>query len=139
MPSLPSSLTSANAEGPTDPGSYRREILWDVSECLQRLDCETDPEILRDVISAFVEDSGRRLKELRQAAQAGQTAELRTQVHSLKGSSNQMSAKRMAALCRHIEQRCRERSSNEIVTLLDELGRVLLLTSQSMLAHVDVP
>jgi HPt (histidine-containing phosphotransfer) domain-containing protein len=129
VPSVSSKSLSASTEewGP----------LWDISECLQQLDCEADAEILHDVMTTFMDDSRERIEELQQAARQGRTTELREQVHSLKGSSNQVGAKQMGDLCKHIEHCCRVGSSGELLALLDQLETIFFSTSQAMLAHAN--
>jgi HPt (histidine-containing phosphotransfer) domain-containing protein len=137
IPSPPSSSLCGITDESMRSTSQSGEPLWDVSECLQQLDCEADAEILHDVITAFMDDSRVRIEELRQAARRGWTTELREQVHSLKGSSNQVGAKQMAALCKHIEQCCSDGSGGELPLLLDQLATIFLSTSQAMVAHAD--
>jgi len=117
------------------PGSQCDELLWDVSECLRQLECEADAEILHDVVTAFVEDSRQRIEGLRQAVNKGQTTELREQVHCLKGSSIQVGAKQMAALCKSIEGCCSERSIADLLVLLDQLDASFVSTSRAMLSY----
>jgi HPt (histidine-containing phosphotransfer) domain-containing protein len=102
---------------------------------LRQLECEADAEILHDVVTAFVEDSRQRMEGLRQAVNKGQTTELREQVHCLKGSSIQVGAKQMAALCQCIEGCCSERSIADLLVLLDQLDASLVSTSRAMLSY----
>jgi HPt (histidine-containing phosphotransfer) domain-containing protein len=131
--SIAISLTASPISGNTE----EFEPLWDSSECLRELDCEADAEILRDVMAAFMDDSRERIEELRQAARRGHTTELREQVHSLKGSSNQVGAKRMAILCKRMEQCCGAGLSGELVVLLDQLEAIFHSTCQAILSQLD--
>ena len=134
-PSLRSSRIAEATPLPTGPESESGEPLWDVSECLRQLECEADTEVLHDVVTAFVEDSFQRIERLRQAVNKGQTTELREQVHSLKGSSIQVGAKQMAAVCRCIELCCSEQAIADLPVLLDQLGTSFASTSRVMLDH----
>ena len=93
--------------------------------------------MLHDVIATFLEDSPRRIAELHDAIGMGLSTELRKQAHSLKGSANQVGAKRMASLCKQLEQRASEPTSAEWLALADQLGAIFVATSKAMLAHVN--
>lgn len=134
--SHPPSQQSANPEQP-DSQVEPCGGLWNAKECLAELDCNGEPEILGEVIAAFVEDGGRRLAKLRQAATGGQLAELRSQAHSLKGSSSQIAARRMATLCQHIEQCSSRPGSAEIPLLVDQLEDAFRSTCETMLAFAE--
>src|SRR5690349_3211820 len=122
---------------PVEPATLasQPDLLWNAAECLEELDCNGEPEVLLDVIGMFVEDGARRLAELRHAAKGGQMAEVRAQAHSLKGSSSQVCAKQMAALCARIEQCCGRPPGAELPSLLDQLEASFDSTRRAMLVY----
>ena len=61
-----------------------------------------DSEIVLEVLSVFQTDTAARLRTLQAALAAGDTAQVRTQAHSIKGSASQVGALGLAALCQSI-------------------------------------
>lgn len=137
MPMLPSSMEFESTPGTSDRRPQSGELFWDRSVCMEQLGCELDAELLHDVITTFIEDSRQRIKAIHDGLRSGKVLDLRRQAHSLKGSANQIGAKRMASLCKQIEQRDGELSSAQLLTLLDELDAVVLATTKAMLAYVN--
>ncbi|WP_433769450.1 Hpt domain-containing protein [Pseudomonas putida] len=94
-------------------------------------DIHLDPDVLsalRDVmedefstlIDTFLADSEQRLRQLAVAVDATQLLEA---AHSFKGSSSNMGAIRLAALCHDLEHRAKERNLSDIEPLIAEIGR----------------
>ncbi len=78
-----------------------------VIESLRQLTPPGEPDVLKEVLKLFLEDVPGRLARLRAAREAGNAVELQRVAHSLKGSSGNIGANAMLAVCR----------------LLDELGK----------------
>lgn len=94
-------------------------------------DIHLDPDLLgalRDVmedefstlIDTFLVDCEERLQQLTGAADATQIVET---AHSFKGSSSNMGAIRLAALCHDLEQRAKAQDLGGIETLVAEVAR----------------
>jgi HPt (histidine-containing phosphotransfer) domain-containing protein len=90
-----------------------------------------DPDVLsalRDVmedefstlIDTFLSDSEHRLRQLTVAVDATQLLEA---AHSFKGSSSNMGAIRLAALCHDLEQRSREHNLSGVELLIADIAR----------------
>ena len=58
---------------------------------------------LAEFFQVFAQDSARRMGALRQAIEKGDARTLERQAHTLKGSSRELGARRMAALCQQLE------------------------------------
>jgi two-component system, sensor histidine kinase and response regulator len=58
-----------------------------------------DAELLTELAEMFFDDATSRLAELREAVEAGDAAGVKRVAHTLKGSSGNMGAMRMSALC----------------------------------------
>ncbi len=86
-------------------------------ESLRRLSQIAGRPILKEILENYLAETPRRLERLRAALAEGNAEELVFVAHSLKGSSGQLGAQRMAALC----------------TELEELGRSLDLTGAAPL------
>jgi signal transduction histidine kinase/ligand-binding sensor domain-containing protein/CheY-like chemotaxis protein len=67
------------------------------------LEAATGREIVRLCVDSFLTETPRRLAEMRQALASGDGAALAFAAHSLKGSSAQLGALRLAGLCRDLE------------------------------------
>jgi len=98
-------------------------------------DIHLDPDVLsalRDVmedefstlIDTFLADSEQRLRQLTVAGDATQLLEA---AHSFKGSSSNMGAIRLAALCHDLEQRSKERNLSGIELLIADITREFAL------------
>ena len=86
----------------------------------------------REVLVAFITDARERLVRLRVAAEQGDADELRSEAHSLKGSSASVRAHQMAMYCSELEQQARTGNVVEaqvkvqaIATSLDAACRLL--------------
>jgi HPt (histidine-containing phosphotransfer) domain-containing protein len=62
-----------------------------------------DSEIVHEVLSVFQTDTVSRLGSLKAGLAANDTAQVKTQAHSIKGSASQVGALGMATLCQRIE------------------------------------
>lgn len=74
----------------------------------------------RQLLETFLDDSERRLSQLHGARNA---AELGMAAHSFKGSSSNMGAVSLAALCQQLEERVRQSSLygiEDLVTRIDQ-------------------
>ncbi|MGH8383916.1 MAG: Hpt domain-containing protein [Pseudomonas sp.] len=94
-------------------------------------DKHLDPDVLsalRDVmedefstlIDTFLADSEQRLRQLTVAVDATQLLEA---AHSFKGSSGNMGATRLAALCHDLEQRTKEFNLSDLEPLIADIAR----------------
>ena len=87
----------------------------DVLSALQEIMGDGYPELL----DTFLADSEERLSLLRQADDAER---LGATVHSFKGSSSNMGAVRLAALCHELEQHAKQKSLAGIEKLIEKIG-----------------
>ena len=69
-------------------------------------------EVMEDgfatLLETFIDDSKIRIVALRQAFGAGDAEEVRRAAHSLKGSSSNLGANQLVALCLHVENSGRD-------------------------------
>jgi len=70
---------------------------------LRRLQGEGEPDIVQELAEAFQFETPPLLETLRQAVAEGQPEQLRRAAHNLKGSSNNLGARTMAALSAELE------------------------------------
>lgn len=79
-------------------------------ENLRALSSEGDDAFLREIIEIFVQDTPRRLTELREAYQANDQVTFTRAAHSIKGSSSNLGALRLRALAEQLEHASRRSS-----------------------------
>jgi PAS domain S-box-containing protein len=94
---------------------------------LRELQEEDEPDILDELIELFLADVPPLLAALRQAVEAGDAHSVERIVHTLKGSSANMGAKRMEAICAELEETGRSENLAgapvRISRLEEEFGR----------------
>ena len=93
--------TGTNGTGPVSSnGSVDRSVL----QSLRDLQEEGEPDILTELINLFLDDAPIRLRSIREAAAKGDAHALEKNAHTLKGSSQNMGATRMGALCAELQE-----------------------------------
>jgi HPt (histidine-containing phosphotransfer) domain-containing protein len=80
-----------------------------------------DSEIVQEVLTVFQTDTATRLRSLQAGLAAGNTAQVRTQAHSIKGSASQVGAAGIAALCQRIEHEAEQGLSDALTAMVREL------------------
>ncbi len=80
-----------------------------IDEALDRLCADLDTDVVRDIVSLFVEDSGLRIDGLRAMAEHQRWQDARDLVHKIKGSSSSLGARDLVDSCEAFEQ---ERSTD---------------------------
>ena len=78
-----------------------------VIQDLRDLQSPGEPDILQELADLFAQDTPQRLTALQHAATRRDAAELRHVAHSLKGSSGNLGARRLAAVCARLEEMAR--------------------------------
>jgi two-component system sensor histidine kinase/response regulator len=90
----------------TDPAASNGEeapLNEGVVVSLRELQEEGEPSILAELIKLFLEDAPNRIVALREAVHAGEGQAVERIAHTLKGSSGNMGATQMAAICSELE------------------------------------
>jgi CheY-like chemotaxis protein/HPt (histidine-containing phosphotransfer) domain-containing protein len=123
----------AHAAGHNRPESAApgRAALEDAPDAEQTLDrevialfCDRDGGLstfARALIVQFIRDAESQVATIRDAVRTQNGEVLRTNAHSLKGSSLTVGAKRLGGLCRQLEdERCKETDRPALIAALDE-------------------
>ena len=116
-------------DGPT-PARFSHLELLDrkMLDMLRVSGKDGQPGLLERVIVKFLESSSKQVKNLRQATAMGETAEIRSVAHSLKSSSANLGAAKLAAMCAELESLARagavEGCASILALLAVEYGRV---------------
>ncbi len=74
---------------------------------LRELDEEGEPSVAEDLIDTYLRLAPKSITDMQRAAHTGDAPALAAASHRLKGSSANLGAERMAAMCAEIEQRAR--------------------------------
>jgi len=112
-------VAADKGKGTSETSTYAEETL-PVSidpkalETIRALQQQGKPDLLARVINIYLEDSLRLLEELRQSLSEGNGPDLKRQAHSLKSSSANVGALRLAELCRELETTGQTESMDEI-------------------------
>ncbi len=95
------------------------------------------PSLLSKIVGLYLDSAPALLQRLRDAVAAGDSEALRQAAHSLKSSSANLGATRLAALCRELEQRGRDRRLEDAATLVWELDRRYARVREALIAELE--
>jgi HPt (histidine-containing phosphotransfer) domain-containing protein len=99
------------------------DAVWLIPEALQQLvDCG-DTDLVEELIAIFQSDTASRLQVLDQAVATGDCVTVRAEAHTIKGSSVQVGANRVAEACRQMEMEARKSPPTELGWLFSRLRR----------------
>ena len=96
-----------------------RSIDRSVLDAIRALQSEEDPNIVRELIIIYLEDSGARLSDMRNAVSMGDPALIRRAAHGLRGSSANLGANTLAALCAQLEDYPGAAAASELLELIE--------------------
>lgn len=88
---------------------------------LRSLDTGDGGEFLREIIGIFIEDTGARIAELKQALAAGDARTFTRAAHSVKGSSSNIGAREVRILAEQLEHRSKDGPLPPLAELLPTL------------------
>lgn len=107
-----------------DSSPLRREMIGEI----RALEAESSEDLLESVIDAYLVSSAALEEAIVDASRAGDATALARAAHTLKSSSGQVGADRLAGLCKEIENLARRDTLDETPALVDavviELERV---------------
>ena len=92
-----------------------------IKERVAALSKEFGPDLVVELIDAFVPDTESRLAVIRRTIEQDNSPALARQAHALKGSFSNMGADRMTELCAQLEQQARAGSIQDAGVILSEL------------------
>jgi len=97
------------------------------------------PDLLGKIIGLYLESAPGLLRKIRDAVAGEDGDALRQAAHSLKSSSANLGAKRLAAICKELEQRGRERQLADAPGLLEELDACFVRVQEALAAELKSP
>ncbi|HRX71610.1 MAG: response regulator [Candidatus Competibacteraceae bacterium] len=95
------------------------------------------PSLLGKIISMYFASSPALLQRLREAVAADDGEALRQAAHSFKSGSANLGATQLAALCKELEQRGRDRCLEEVPALLQEVERHYAGVQDALTAEIE--
>lgn len=95
------------------------------------------PSMLRKIIGLYIESAPAQIERMRDAVAAGDSEALRQAAHTLKSSSANLGATRLADLCKELEQRGRDRRLDGAAALLPDVDRHYARARDALLAEGD--
>jgi HPt (histidine-containing phosphotransfer) domain-containing protein len=110
---------------------------WSLPEELRQMAEGGDSEIVVEVLTVFQSDTAKRIQALETALAGGDTAVVRTQAHSIKGSASQVGAAGLAALCQRIERTAPQGPSSELSALVGQLSPTFAEVSRAITAGLN--
>ncbi|MCU0241972.1 MAG: response regulator [Vicinamibacteria bacterium] len=117
---------------PPEPPVYER-IDRQIWTGLRQLQSPRRPDFLRNLIDCYLKDAATHVAAMREALAAQDPERLRTAAHTLKGSSRNVGARRLGAVCEHLQD-------NGLVgaeALLDEAEQELDCVRPLLLAMIE--
>jgi len=94
----------------------------EVIERLRQLATPSQPDVLTEVLRMFLQEVPRRLDRLRNAWAAGDIEEMYRAAHSLKGSTGNIGAQRLLAVCTQLDHMGRVGDVANAAPLVEALG-----------------
>ena len=97
-------FTSEAATPARCAGDASSSIDRSVLESIRALESEDDPNIVVDLIAIYLEDSASRVSEINRTVTIGDPVLIERAAHALRGSSANVGARALAALCAKLER-----------------------------------
>jgi two-component system sensor histidine kinase/response regulator len=107
-------------------------IDWETLNALREYQAEGEPDLVQELIGMFRAEAPALLADIRTAIAAGEADKLRHSAHTLKGSSNNLGVRQVAALSAEIEKKGRSGTVEGADALLDELEREFTRALQAL-------
>jgi CheY-like chemotaxis protein len=95
------------------------------------------PDPVAELVHLFLKDALPRMESLQSLAQAHKAPDLKGVVHSLKGSSNNLGARRLAALFLQVETLCKTEDWGAIQQLLPQIRLEFEAVRRALLAQLS--
>ena len=77
------------------------------------------PDLVDNLIRLFVEDSTKRISNLKKATAGGDTMMIKSEAHNVKGAAGNIGALRMVGICRELEQNTSQINNAVLVSRLE--------------------
>jgi signal transduction histidine kinase/DNA-binding response OmpR family regulator len=105
-------------------------------EAIRDLVPNGDKEFLQRIISLYLSNANTLLQSLEQALSTGELDTIRSASHTLKSSSNQVGADRLAELCREVENEARNHRYDASGKMLERIQQEFANTRAALNAYI---
>jgi HPt (histidine-containing phosphotransfer) domain-containing protein len=95
------------------------------------------PEFVVALIGQFIEEASGQVEQMRDAGQRADAPALKAIAHSLRGSSNMLGAKRLAALCEQIERGAGQPDFSTAEALLSDVDQEFVNVRYALKAELQ--
>jgi HPt (histidine-containing phosphotransfer) domain-containing protein len=131
--------STAPALAPTQAAAPPAADAVDLSalDTIRALQREGAPSLVDKVVKLFVSDSAKQVENMKQALSAADAPQLRLAAHTLKSSSANLGAKRLAEYCERLEASARDAvldGADELLSQIDREHRVVCSILNQQLA-----
>jgi CheY-like chemotaxis protein len=120
-----SASAPASAPAPADPAATAARLDPTMLESLRGLRFPGEPDPLVEILDVFLRDTPLRMREAEVAASRDDVEGLRIAAHTLKGSANNLGARRLGFLAGHMENAAKCPNWDTIRRLLPEVSTEL--------------
>lgn len=93
----------------------------DLQDRLKTLEIETDPQFLRELVDMYLVSSSKSMADIIAGHNERNAKKLHVAAHTLKGSSGNVGAKRLAEICMEIEEASETEIGNEVGELIEKV------------------
>ena len=128
---LPEPMSNAMTES-VEPGYFDPSLL----EALRSMQMPGEPDLMQEVINAFVDDSGVRLVRAQDELGRGDFENLSRTAHVMKGSASVIGAVHMSRLAGRLELTSKAGNASEAAAIIAEIGSAFVRT-RSLLESVS--
>ena len=94
-----------------------------VIQTLRQLTPPGEPDVLAEVLTLFLQETPKRMGRIQAAWQSGDHAEVHRTAHSLKGSTGNIGARAMFAVCRDLDAQVQSGDLSNVDGLVAALAR----------------
>jgi signal transduction histidine kinase/CheY-like chemotaxis protein/HPt (histidine-containing phosphotransfer) domain-containing protein len=101
---------------------------------LRRLEQEGDPDLVSQVVEAYLKSSSQLLERIHEARTSKDPAAIARAAHTLKSSSAQVGARKLSSLCKQLETQGRAGRINDALDLVDEVTTQLKAVQTALTA-----
>jgi HPt (histidine-containing phosphotransfer) domain-containing protein len=134
LPAAPHQDGPAGAPAATAPGEPVLDL--EVLRGLRELQPKGEPDLLAELLTLYREEARRLIAEMQTAVATGASEALQRAAHTLKGSSANLGAVRLAALCRAVEDAARNGDGPAAAGLVEQVATEVTRVVAALEAHL---
>jgi PAS domain S-box-containing protein len=131
-------LPPAPAAAPaTAPAEDETRLDLDTLRALRALSAPGQPDLVAELVGLFLASAEPLLERMKTALARNEAPALKAAAHSLKGSANNLGARRLAGLCARVEAGAATGALTDAASMVEELGDEFARVRAALLAQRD--